>query len=74
MTRKVRRTLTLDPDVVEAFGHDDQALSSTVNAVLREEMERLRRRTALASFLGELDALYGPVDQETVAHFEEALG
>ena len=37
---KVRKTLTLDPDVVDVLGSDPAGLSATVNALLREEVER----------------------------------
>jgi hypothetical protein len=40
MTTSVRQTLDLDPDIAEFFDHDHDALSATVNAILRTEMER----------------------------------
>ena len=70
---KVRRTLTLDPDVVEAFGEDPASLSAAVNAVLRLEMERRQRRAALAAFVDDLAARYGEPDPEQVAYFERLL-
>ncbi len=73
MTSKVRRTLTLDPDVVAAFGEDPESLSATVNAVLRVEMERREKRAALKAFVDDLDLRFGPPDQELVAHYEGLL-
>lgn len=70
---KVRKTLTLDPDVVHAFGDDPSTLSATVNAILHTEMERRGRRAALASFVAELDAEFGEPDPDQVARFRNAL-
>lgn len=70
---KVRRTLTLDPDVVEAFGEDPESLSAAVNAVLRVEMERREKRAALKAFVDELAARHGEPDPERVAYYEELL-
>lgn len=74
MSAKVRKTLTLDPDVVETFGDDASALSATVNAVLRDEMERRSRRAALTSLVAALDAEYGEPDPAEVDRFRRALG
>ena len=41
---KVRKTLMLDPDVVEVLGSDPAGLTATVNALLREEVERRKRQ------------------------------
>ena len=63
---KVRKTLTLDPDIVEVLGSDPAALSATVNALLREEVERRKRRASLKELVEELEAEYGPADPEEV--------
>ncbi|HET8929670.1 MAG TPA: hypothetical protein VFN21_03330 [Acidimicrobiales bacterium] len=73
MSTKVRKTLTLDPDVVASFGDDAGALSATVNTVLREEMLRRSRRAALVAFVAELDAEYGEPDRAEVDRFRRAL-
>ena len=73
MSGKVRKTLTLDPDVVATFGEDPSALSATVNAVLREEMLRRQRRAALAAFVAELNAAFGEPDPDDVERFRRAL-
>lgn len=65
--------MTLDPDVVELFGEDATALSATVNAVLRTEMERRHRRATLESFVASLDAEFGEPDPEHVDRFRRAL-
>lgn len=67
---KVRKTLTLDPDIVEVLGSDPAALSATINALLREEVERRKRRASLKELVDELEEYYGPADPEAV---EEAI-
>jgi hypothetical protein len=39
---KVRKTLTLDPEVVAALGDDPEALSTTVNAILLRRLSAAR--------------------------------
>ncbi|MDR1266027.1 MAG: hypothetical protein LBK42_10835 [Propionibacteriaceae bacterium] len=73
MTTKVRKTLTLDPDVVGAFGDEPAALSAAVNAVLRQELERRVRRADLAALVAELDRRFGEPDPALVEEFERAL-
>lgn len=73
MTTKVRKTLTLDPDVVESYGDDATTLSATVNAVLRAELDRRERRAALQHFVEALDAEFGPADRGEVERFRNAL-
>lgn len=73
MSTKVRKTLTLDPDVVEAFGDDPAALSATVNSILRQELERRQRRAVLAAFVAELDAKFGEPDPAEVERFRRAF-
>ncbi len=70
---KVRKTLTLDPDLVDALGGDDTALSRTVNAILREEVDRRQRQSALSDLLSRLEAERGPVDEDRVAEFRRLL-
>lgn len=67
---KVRKTLTLDPDIVEVLGSDPAALSATVNAVLREEVERRKRRDNLCELVEELEEHYGPPDAADVEKVE----
>ena len=62
---KVRKTLTLDPDIVEALGADPAALSAIVNALLREEIERRTRQASLKELVGELREADGPPGPET---------
>lgn len=72
-TPKVRRTLTLDPELIDALGTDDTALSSTVNAILRREVARRERLNALSALLDRLELERGPVDQEQVAAYRHLL-
>lgn len=75
MSAKVRKTLTLDPEVVEAFGDDVEGLSATVNAILTAELERRRQHAALGRLLERLDAENDnrPVDPDLVAKFRNLL-
>ncbi len=71
---KVRKTLSLDADVIEAFeAEDPESLSSAVNDALREVVRRRLRRANLAELVAELEAQYGPADPAQVAEFEELL-
>lgn len=70
---KVRKTLTLDPEVIDALGDDDAALSATVNEILRGEVERRRRAAALAALLDRLESERGPVDPQEVEEFRQLL-
>lgn len=70
---KVRKTLTLDPELVDALGGDDTALSQTVNTILREEVDRRQRLSALSDLLSRLEAERGPVDDERVAEYRRLL-
>lgn len=73
MSRKVRKTLTLDPEVVESFGDDPTALSATVNTILRDEMDRRGRRAALTAFVERLTDEFGEPDPDEVERFRRAL-
>jgi hypothetical protein len=72
-TAKVRKTLTLDPQLVKALEVDEAGLSATVNAILREEVERRQRREALSDLLARLETERGPVDDERVAEFRRLM-
>ena len=60
----------LDSEFVEALGDDDAGLFSTVDAILRDEVER---RQALSDLLARLETERGPVDEERVAEFRQRL-
>ncbi|MDR1999114.1 MAG: hypothetical protein LBQ06_04115 [Frankiaceae bacterium] len=65
---KVRKTLTLDADLVDAFNADDpESLSGAVNAVLRAEQRRREQVASVRQLADDLDALYGPADADEVA-------
>jgi hypothetical protein len=70
---KVRKTLTLDADVVKFYSGDDVALSTVVNEVLRRDIEQQARQAALAEYVDELNDLYGPSDPAEVKYFRELL-
>ncbi|NNG35422.1 hypothetical protein [Nakamurella aerolata] len=73
MSGKVRKTLTLDPEVVDAFGQDAAALSATVNGILREELDRRQRRAALRRYVDALAEEFGEPDPTDVERFRRAL-
>ena len=66
---KVRKTLTLDPELVVAFSDVEGGLSAAVNAALREHLGRVERQGALAARIAELEAEYGPADPVDVERF-----
>lgn len=72
-TGKIRKTITLDPDVIEALGSDEAGLSATVNEILHKEVERRQRTTALARLLDGLAEERGAVDPDEVAEFRRLL-
>lgn len=69
----MRKTVTLDPDIVEVLGQDSAALSATINALLREEVERRQRRENLRELVEELEAYYGPPDPEALERARRAF-
>ncbi|MCL1799809.1 MAG: hypothetical protein FWG25_00375 [Promicromonosporaceae bacterium] len=69
MSTKVRKTLTLDPEVVAMFDDDDAALSTAVNAVLHAERARRERLANLQLLVDDLTERWGPADPEDVAYF-----
>ena len=73
MSTKLRRTVTLDPTVVEALDQDPEGFSATVNAILLAEVTRRARRVALANHIAELDAQFGPPDPAEVEQFARWL-
>jgi hypothetical protein len=66
MSKKVRRTVTLDQDVAEFFDSDKEAFSARLNSVLAEEMRRICLRQQLQAEYDRLTELYGPPDPELV--------
>lgn len=69
----MRKTITLDPEVIDALGGTDLALSTAINEILREEVERRHRTAALSGLLVRLDHERGPVDPAEVAGFRRLL-
>lgn len=72
---KIRKTLTLDEDLVAEFGGeaDDRQLSPTINALLRIEKIRRDQVRALGALLTRLETEDGPVDPERVRYFESLV-
>lgn len=70
---KRKLSISLDADLVrelEAFG---ESVSTQINAVLREDLDRRARRQRLIELLDRLDQAHGPVDEEGIRRFEELL-
>ena len=66
---KVRRTFTLDADLVEALAAaDPDNLSGAVNTALRYAVERRAKRESLAQLAADLDAQFGRPDQAEIDH------
>ncbi len=65
----MRKTLTLDPELVMAFGDAEGGLSAAVNGALREHLARMERQDALAARIAELEAECGPADPADVERF-----
>ncbi|MDR1119042.1 MAG: BrnA antitoxin family protein [Bifidobacteriaceae bacterium] len=74
MAAKVRKTVSLDPDVVDVFMEDPAGLSAAVNAALRKEMERKARAKALAAMVDDLNDRFGEPDPELVEEYARLLG
>ena len=62
---KQRRNLTFSPEVA-AFLDASPNASATANAAVKAAMEAQAEHDALAAFVAELDALYGPADPAEV--------
>ena len=69
---KVKKTVSLDVDLVEFVGEGN--LSYEVNEALKVRLERRRRNKALGEWLDELDAAEGPPDEAEVQMFMDLLG
>jgi hypothetical protein len=71
ISTKVRKTLTLDADVVQFYSGDDVALSTVVNEALRRDIVQQQRQTSLATHVAELGEMFGPSDPDEVEYFRE---
>jgi hypothetical protein len=69
---KRKRSVTLDAELVAQVGEDN--LSSVVNEALRHHLDEARRRAALSSWLDELLAAAGPLDECQVRSYMVMLG
>lgn len=69
--RKV--SVSLDDDLVAALEADEGSLSAKVNAAVRVELEKRRRRRLLCDLLDALDREQGPVDERLIDKYSELL-
>ena len=66
---KVRRTFTLDADIVDALATiDPDNLSGAVNTALRYALDRQAKRASLVTLAADLDAQFGHPDQAEIDH------
>ena len=76
VTSKQKVSLSLDADLVAEF-EQDGPLSPQVNAALRTEADRRRRKAALQGLVDRLTETYGPFDTpedvEAIDRFVEML-
>lgn len=70
--RKV--SVSLDEDLVAELEAGSESLSAQLNAALRGDQERRRRRRLLGEMLDRLDAEQGPVDAALVEKYLRILG
>jgi post-segregation antitoxin (ccd killing protein) len=70
---KRKISVTIDADLVEALGDAEENLSAQVNEAIRTVVEQRRRHAALRAWLDEMAAEHGPVDEELVRRFVDAL-
>lgn len=70
-TPKVKKTVSLDADLVAAVGEGN--LSAEVNEALRRRVDTVRREAALAGYLDRMAAEEGPVDEGEVREFMRLL-
>lgn len=68
---KRKISMSLDEDLVTELEAGEDSLSAQVNAVLRDEVERRRRRRLLGELLDRLDAEHGPVDGALIERYKE---
>jgi len=67
MTSKVRKTLTLDADLVDFFSARESNLSAAVNEALIAARDRDRKRASLRQLIADMEAICGPPDEEMMA-------
>ena len=73
-TTKVRKTLSLDADIVEMLAADgNDNISAAVNEILRAEATRREYQAGLERTCERLEALYGPPDPKLVEEYMIAL-
>lgn len=70
---KRKISISLDEDLVAELESRSQSLSAQVNAAIRADVERQRRRRLLGELLDELDAAHGPVDEALVEKYVRIL-
>lgn len=70
---KRKISVSLDEDLVAELEAVDQGLSAQINAALRVELERRRRRRLLTDLLDRLDDEHGPPDEALVEKYTRLL-
>ena len=70
---KRKISVTVDADLVEALDAGEENLSSQVNEAIRIVVAQRRRQADLRSWLDEMTERQGPIDEERVQRFIDAL-
>ncbi len=72
-TAKRKVSISLDEELVSALEMESESLSSQVNAAVRVEFTRRRRRILLEEMLKEFERNEGPVDEALVDKYTALL-
>ena len=70
---KRKISVTVDADLVDALDAGEENLSSQVNEAIRIVVAQRRRQADLRAWLDEMTELQGPIDEERVQRFIDAL-
>ena len=70
---KRKISVTVDADLVEALDAGEENLSSQVNEAIRIVVAQRRRQADLRAWLDEMTERQGPIDEERVQRFIDAL-
>lgn len=70
---KRKISISLDEDIVAELETLEQGLSAQINAALRVELDRRRRRRLLSDLLDRLDDEHGPPDEALVEKYTRLL-
>lgn len=70
---KRKISVTVDADLVDQLGGAEENLSAQVNEAIRTVVEQRQRQADLRAWLAEMTSDQGPVDEDRVQTFLDAL-